>query len=471
MTMSFFCIFGLADVSAQISFAPRIDIAAGPGYSVEPVWVDIADLDGDGDNEIVVLNYGLSRVALFFNNGNGTFEPPVNYTVPLHPRVVLAQDINGDKNIDLLVASQSNPDPVYILYNNGSGVFDSTRTLPTESALWDVRAADLDGDGLLDLVTSNSATNKFSVFINIDDTGYADVKTYATNTGPHIIQPADYDGDDDIDLAIANFTSNNISFARNLGNGTFEAGGNVATGLGPNSITAGNFNSDSYFDLAVVNQSSNTVWVLFGNGNGSFQSPDVYSAYGGNPYHITSADVDLDYDLDLIFIDRYIGFLVILPNNGDGTFGSPHVISVGSTPEGVAAGDLDGDEDIDIVTANRDDNTISILFNLINMPSGIGDEKDIMPREFTLGQNYPNPFNPETRIDFSLEQRSHIGISIFNLLGQEIISLMDESRPAGVHTVYWNGTDGSGREMPSGIYFYKLQTDNRSEIRKMMLLK
>jgi hypothetical protein len=472
MILPILFLFGFGNVSAQIAFAPRVDIVTGPGYYAEPVGVDIADLDGDGDNDIVVLNYGLRNVAIFFNNGNGTFASPVNYTVPIHPRVVLVQDINGDGNPEILVTAQSSPYAVEILYNNGEGVFEERRTLTTESALWDVRAVDLDGDSRFDLVAANTATNKFSVFINNFDTSFiAPAKTYPTGTGPHIIQPADYDGDYDIDLAIVNFTSNNTTLARNIGKGTFESGGTIATGAAPNSLVATDFNGDTHIDMAVANQSSNTISIMLGNGNGSFQNPAIYSAYGGNPFHIIARDIDLDNDFDLVFVNRYSGSLVILPNNGDGTFGAPHVIAVGETPEGVAAADLDGDEDIDIVTANRDEFTISILFNLINIPSGIGEGENIVPREFTLGQNYPNPFNPETRIDFNLERRANIDISVFNILGQEIVELINESRPAGAHSVYWNGTDKSGRAMPSGLYFYRLRSDNQTEIRKMMLLK
>ena len=464
-------IFGPVGASAQITFATRVNYETGSSYYTEPDWVDTGDLDGDGDIDIVVLNYGIRNAAIFFNNGNGIFDDPVYYTVPVHPRVVRTQDVNGDEKLDLLVTSQSVPYQVEILYNNGNGVFEETKSLLAESALWDVQADYIDADDLLDIVATNSATNEFSVFINVTDTGYAEPDVYGTNTGPHIIQAIDYDGDKDVDLAVSNFLSNNVSIAKNKGNGEFISGGNLPTGLGPNSLVAADFNGDLIPDLATANQIANTISVLIGNGNGTFQSATTYSAFGGDPYHIIAGDVDLDDDLDLIFIDHYSNVLVIMPNNGDGTFASGRLLSTGDSPEGLAAGDFDGDGDLDLVVANRFDNTISIFFNLINTPSGVDDNDNTLPRDFVLNQNYPNPFNPETRIDFSLERRAHVDISIYNILGQEINNLLNTTLAAGPHSVYWNGTDQSGREMPSGIYFYRLKTETQTEIRKMMLLK
>ncbi len=466
-----FSVFGYVGASAQVTFAPRANYETGASYFTEPDWVDTGDFDGDGDVDIVAINYGPRNAAIFFNNGNGTFADPVYYTVPVHPRVVLAQDVDGDEDIDLLVTSQSPQYQVAILYNNGSGVFEETKSLLAESALWDVRAEDLDGDDLLDIVAANSASNEFSVFINEADTGYADADTYGTNTGPHIIQPIDYDGDKDVDLAISNFLSNNVSIAKNKGNGQFISGGNLPTGSGPNSLVAADLNGDLIPDLATANQVANTISVMLSNGDGTFQTATTYSAFGGDPFHIIAGDVDLDDDLDLIFIDHYSNVVVVMPNNGDGTFSSGRLFSTGDTPEGLAAADFDGDGDLDMVVANRYDKNISVFLNLINSPTGIDDNEDILPRDFVLDQNYPNPFNPDTRIDFSLERRAHVDISIYNVLGQQLINLMSTTLAAGPHSVHWNGTDQSGREMPSGIYFYRLRTETQTEIRKMMLLK
>ena len=86
--------------------------------------------------------------------------------------------------------------------------------------------------------------------------------------------------------------------------------------------------------------------------------------------------------------------------------------------------------------------------------------------EYKLGQNYPNPFNPSTKINFSLPERSFISLKIFNSLGEEIETLLNEEFEKGSYEYEWNAAN-----LPSGIYFYKLQTDSFTETKKMILLK
>ena len=94
-----------------------------------------------------------------------------------------------------------------------------------------------------------------------------------------------------------------------------------------------------------------------------------------------------------------------------------------------------------------------------------------MPDRFELSQNYPNPFNPITFIDFSLPQSSHVKVEVFNVLGQVVKTIVNESRPAGHHTVSWNGTDVSGDHVSSGVYFYRISADDFHASNKMVLIR
>ncbi len=93
------------------------------------------------------------------------------------------------------------------------------------------------------------------------------------------------------------------------------------------------------------------------------------------------------------------------------------------------------------------------------------------PAVFTLEQNYPNPFNPSTTIKFTLKQRSRVELSVYNVLGQRVRTLVDESRPAGAYQVSWDGLDQNSQRASSGMYFYRLKSDGFSKVKKMMLLK
>jgi flagellar hook assembly protein FlgD len=90
---------------------------------------------------------------------------------------------------------------------------------------------------------------------------------------------------------------------------------------------------------------------------------------------------------------------------------------------------------------------------------------------FSLGDAYPNPFNPETEISFSLPERSQVSLVIYNILGEKVKILVDQSMEAEVHTVRWNGKDEAGNSVASGIYFYQLTAGDLSLAKKMVLTK
>lgn len=93
------------------------------------------------------------------------------------------------------------------------------------------------------------------------------------------------------------------------------------------------------------------------------------------------------------------------------------------------------------------------------------------PASFKLKQNYPNPFNPSTKIEFSLEQSSNVTIDVYNMLGEKIKTLVNGRRTAGTYTVEWNGTNQMGAQVSSGMYLYRLKTNQQSVTQKMTLIK
>jgi len=94
-----------------------------------------------------------------------------------------------------------------------------------------------------------------------------------------------------------------------------------------------------------------------------------------------------------------------------------------------------------------------------------------IPYEYSLEQNYPNPFNPATVIAYTLSSASEVRLDVFDILGRRLTTLADGSRDAGVHRVIWDGRDENGTGVSSGIYFYRVSTENFTQTRKMLLLK
>jgi hypothetical protein len=91
--------------------------------------------------------------------------------------------------------------------------------------------------------------------------------------------------------------------------------------------------------------------------------------------------------------------------------------------------------------------------------------------DFLLEQNHPNPFNPMTAILYCVPSQSHVTINVFNLLGQHVVTLVDEDKSPGTYRVVWDGTDQIGRLVATGVYLYRLQADDHVETRKMLLIK
>ena len=100
-----------------------------------------------------------------------------------------------------------------------------------------------------------------------------------------------------------------------------------------------------------------------------------------------------------------------------------------------------------------------------------GEEEVEQPFTFELAQNYPNPFNPTTTLRYQLPDRSHVNLTIYNVLGQEVRTLVDGTMERGEYTIAWNGKDRFGKKVASGIFFYRIQAEHYVKTRKMIILK
>lgn len=100
-----------------------------------------------------------------------------------------------------------------------------------------------------------------------------------------------------------------------------------------------------------------------------------------------------------------------------------------------------------------------------------GSDDEVRPSQFHLSQNYPNPFNPVTNLQFTLSKSVHVKIDIFNIVGQRVRTLVDKDMKPGVYVADWDGKDENGNSVSSGIYFYKMQAGEFSNMKKMVLLK
>jgi len=98
-------------------------------------------------------------------------------------------------------------------------------------------------------------------------------------------------------------------------------------------------------------------------------------------------------------------------------------------------------------------------------------ESDLVPEIFALHANYPNPFNPTTTISYDLPEQAQVTLDIFDIMGKQIKTLVNQSQDAGNKIAVWNGTDNLGRSVSAGVYLYRIKAGEFSQTRKMLLLK
>ena len=112
------------------------------------------------------------------------------------------------------------------------------------------------------------------------------------------------------------------------------------------------------------------------------------------------------------------------------------------------------------------------ILNWMGLLTPIVDDVRPAAYENSLAPNYPNPFNPTTTIEFTLRERSSVRLSIYNVAGQLVRTLVDDERAPGVvHAIAWDGRSNAGQQVASGVYFYRLVANQFVQTRKMVLLK
>jgi hypothetical protein len=321
-----------------------------------------ADLDGDLDQDLAVLNNASDDVTILRNPGGGDFVEPASSPEPVgsNPHGIAAADLDGDGDRDLAVASPDD-DNVTILRNNGAANFTEPASSPEIAGDFAiaVAAADFDGDGDRDLAVANRFDSQVTILNNNGLGNFVERSTSPepAGSGPYSILAADLDGDTDADLAVTNADSHDVTVLRNNGAGNFREPPTSPepVDLDPVAIVASDLEGDGDFDLAVTSQTTSAVTVLRNLGSGNFIEPATSpEAVGMSPSGIAAADFDIDGDPDLAVANVSSDNVTILRNTGTGNFAepasSPEATDLG--PWSIVAGDFDGDLDADLATTN-----------------------------------------------------------------------------------------------------------------------
>jgi dienelactone hydrolase len=333
----------------------------------------LGDFNRDGKLDMAVADASGSTVSILLGNGDGTFQPPVNYSTGAATALAIG-DLNGDGKLDLAVANQNGT--VSILLGNGDGTFLPATDLSVGSNLEAVAVGDFNSDGKLDLAVADYATGEVLVLLGNGNGTFQTPVSYSTGpaSNPLSLAVADFNADGKLDLVVlvvgkstcSSSTCGTLSVLLGNGNGTFQAAVNYAAGGEPTSIAVGDFNGDGKLDLAVTDISAQTLNILLGNGNGTFQAPVSYGTGLADPVWVDLGDLNGDGKLDLAVLNIGGSDVSVLLGNGNGTFQAAVNYSLPPFSTGLAAGavgigDFNGDGKLDVAVAPPGSSTASVL--------------------------------------------------------------------------------------------------------------
>jgi len=378
------------------------------------------------------------------------FPRRTNFPVPRNPRNLAAVDLDGDGRADVVLAHDTNF--VSVFRNTGAPGEITTNSLSERTDLAagyrpiGVAVGDLDGDGKPDLVVPDWAIGNVTVFRNTSSPGLINAGSFAsgvrltTGPGPWNCAIGDLDGDGLTDLVVANGSASSVSVFRNqrtagpLTAASFSARIDFGVGLNPFGVAIADINGDGKPEIIVGNYAGESVSVLQNNSTPgridaqSFGAKVDYTV-GNGPYKIAVGDLDGDGNMDLVTANYADGTCSVLRNNGSSpvidteSFASRVDFPCGSGSIDVAIADLDGDGAPDLLVANAGASTVSILQNLTST-TGITNSSFGAKIDLTTGTT---PYGITTA-DFDGDGRLDVAVAEF---GTSVLSIFRNLTPAG----------------------------------------
>ncbi|MGQ0507839.1 MAG: beta strand repeat-containing protein [Myxococcaceae bacterium] len=326
-----------------------------------------ADFNGDGYNDLLTSNFYRSSVSLLKGNGNGTFQPFVEFSAGLNPISVVVADFNADGKPDFATANYSSAN-VTVGLGNGDGTFGTRVPYVTSGNTAAISVGDLDGDGKTDIISGNVTGGTVGVLMGNGNGTFQLRKDYVIggvfgilNQHSLLILDANQDGKPDLFAPVGNYSSQGLVVAFGAGAGTFVTGKTYATANSPIAAVTGDFDRDGFQDVLTLNSASPyTMSLMGGNGDGTLRGRTDFNV-SRSPGGIAAGDLNGDGKLDVVTTSGFDNNVGVLMGQGNGNFQAKVDVVVGANTVKVALGDVNKDGIVDLVTTPQFSSVVHVL--------------------------------------------------------------------------------------------------------------
>jgi len=459
--------FSLQPAFTQINFIEHLidDNTQGTGS------IYATDLDGDQDLDVLAASLEDNQILWFRNDGGN----PVNWAKIIvasnvyHAHSVYAADFDMDNDIDIAGAAYYGSPGIAWWRNDGGNPVVWTKFAVAQSFInaHEIYVCDLDKDNDPDILGASSELNSIGWWRNDggDPVIWSEQILSDNVTLAKSVHVGDFDGDNDNDIVGVSILDNDILWWRNDGGSPISWTEFVVDGhfIGAHCVQAVDMDNDGDDDILGAGYLGHQVawWRNDGGSPVSWEKQPIASGVL-NACIAYAADLDEDDDLDVIATAQGGNEIAWWRNNGNGsTDWTKYIITDNFTrPWPLFAGDLNGDEYIDIISGSSHQGSNEIKWwennGLVSL-----DENPFSPKNIKTMNCTPNPFCTKTIISYYSEMETPVTLHIYDILGQLVKIVAEGIKSPGLNSVSWDATDQSGNIVRKGLYFCRLKTERK----------
>ncbi len=436
------------------------------GIQAEGTAILTRDMDKDGDLDIVSASGKDGRITWDENDGFGNFNNHHLITTSAKGAYsIRSADLDNNGDIDILAALLHENKIVW--YPNDNSTFSEEILISTDVLCpWDVYAADLDGDRDMDILSASNCDDKLAWYENNGQGQFSAQKIISLDeNAPNQVLAVDLDGDGDLDILSGGFVGDVLLWHENDGDGNFAAANVISSrnDTRVNAIFSVDMDGDGDMDVLSSHPFRDKVAWYKNDGNGSFSEQIVISTEGNFLRDVYAADLDCDGDMDVVSTvyrgSLYREGLVWYRNEGSENFSDQIIISKDLfLMEAIYGADLDGDNDIDLLSAARVGEKVVWHENLIDA----SECKTNIFQNVTNLVAFPNPTNGFLNLQ----------LTAINASNQPVLKLFDTTgREVESHTINNRNVQLPILHLNNGLYFYRISNLDGKIIAKGKVVK